>query len=254
MPDTHFRLSCELVYDWGDRHAAHPTEEVYFLLMGQVLWVFSTRTGHLIHSRASPFDPPDDNGGGYVSFHRGGKNQIWVYTEKAGSVLSSEIETGEFRFSALKTWSMASNDNCVESVTQKPWEWKQGQRLTQLDPATGVAYVAELWAGESADDLATWRIMVVEFEPAEGALDYHIRTCEFLTLPAKKKGLVTEAAGAGSETYGEKDDVERQSGRRQFRPGAMVFNGSSRFFWKTGPYMMLETYSGHLVYALGFAP
>lgn len=147
MPDNHFRLSCRLQYDWGDCHAAHPTEEVYFLLMNQVLWVFSTRTGHLVHSHASPFDPPDENGGGYVSFHQGGNNQIWAYAEKAGSALSSEIETGEFRFSALRTWSMASNDNCIESATRKPWEWKQGQQLTQLDPAVGVAYVAELWAG-----------------------------------------------------------------------------------------------------------
>lgn len=255
MPDTYLDLACRIVGEWGDCHAAHPTKEAYFLLMGQTLWVFSTRTGQLICSCVSPFGSPDrDLRVGVPAFYQGNDGQIWVWAEKGDSILSYEIELEKFQFSTPRIWSLAPNNNCVDFTTQKPWEWVHGKWQTRFDPAAGVVYVAEVWP---AHDQGIWRTMVVQFEPTEGTPNYHIRNCEFLTLPAKRKDLVAKVVASESGTQGnsgEKDVVELPNGRRHFMTEYNVFYPWARFFWTTGSYLTFEAFNTNAIYVFGFPP
>lgn len=252
MPDTYWDLSCSIGSRWGDCHATHPTQEVYFLLMGQTLWVFSTRTRQLIHSRVSPFGSPDaDLRVGIPAFHQGDHGQIWVWAEKGDSILSYEIEFEKFRFSTPRIWSLESNDNCVESTTQKPWKRvPEERRRTLFDPAAGVVYVAEMC--DALFDRETWSTMVVQFEPTEGTPNYHIRNCEFLTLPAKR---VVKAVTSKSRTHGNsrKTDVELPTGRRHFRMDYDMFPNSARPLLTTGSYLTFEARYAHDIYVFGFS-
>lgn len=206
--------------------------------MSQTLWVFSTRTGQLIHSRVSPFGSPDaDLRVGIPTFHQGDNGQIWVWAEKGDSILSYEIEFEKFRFSTPMIWSLAPNDNCVE--------WKRVPEVCRrilFDPAVGVVYVAEKC--DASFNRGAWSTMVVQFEPTEGTPNYHIRNCEFLTLPAKT---------SKSRTQGNKD-VELPNGRRHFRIDYDVFCESSRFLWTAGSYLTFEARHAHDIYVFGFPP
>lgn len=57
-----------------------------------------------------------------------------------------------------------------------------------------------LEGADDDDDSAIWRVVAVGFEPTEGTPDYHISSCEFLTLSTKKNRY-----GGGSHGRRERD-------------------------------------------------
>lgn len=262
MPNNYFSVSQGLHSEpWGECYAAHPTKEAYFLLMGRELWVFSTRTGDRIESYSLPFGSLGMGGGhqwNTASFHFRDDGRTWLLVETHTSILGYEIEVDKFQVIGQRNWSLALNDNCIERLSQVQWQWKRGiQWSTQLDPISGVAYVVERW--QNGNQYNAFRVMAVEFEPTDGTPDYHIKSCELLTLPAKKKKLVTEAGVKKSETHGVlaevKDEIELKNGRREFKvpPWGQL---RWRLFWMTGPYIAMGTdiWPDHWVYVFGFVP